>query len=185
MIPIHGTIDTGMEHLVQRAVADARDRRAKAILLDVNTFGGLVDAATNIRDALYGGGVPVYAYVSERAWSAGALVTLSASKIVMAPGSSIGAAEPIPKTVKTVSALRAEFEATAARGHRDPKIAGGMVDATLAVPPYKRAGAILSLTANQAQAAHYADAIATTQEEARNDLGLGRATVVSPDPADP
>ncbi|MBV8600676.1 MAG: ATP-dependent Clp protease proteolytic subunit [Candidatus Eremiobacteraeota bacterium] len=181
VVPIHGTIDTGMEHLVQRAVADARERKAKAIVLDVNTFGGLVDAATNIRDALYASGIPVYAYVSQRAWSAGALVTLSASKIVMAPGSSIGAAEPIPKTVKTVSALRAEFESTAARGHRDPKIAGGMVDATLAVPPYKAAGAILSLTADEAKTAHYADAIAATQEEARADMGLAKATVVSPE----
>ena len=181
VIPIEGTIDTGMEHLVRRAVAEAHERHAKAILLDVNTFGGLVSAATEIRDALYASDVPVYAYVSKRAWSAGALVTLAASKIVMAPGSSIGAAEPIPKSVKTVSALRAEFESTAARGHRDPKLAAGMVDATLAVPPYKKAGAILSLTADQAKDAHFADAIALTQSDARNVLGIGRAAVISPD----
>jgi len=181
VVPIHGTIDSGMEHLVQRAVAEAREDHAAAILLDVNTFGGLVDAATNIRDALYSSPVPVYAYVSERAWSAGALITLSASKIVMAPGSSIGAAEPIPKTPKTVSALRAEFEATAARGHRNPIIAGGMVDANLNVPPYKKPGAILSLTADDALRAHYADNVAITQDDARKDLGLSSATVVSPD----
>lgn len=181
VIPIHGTIDTGMAHLVERAVAEAREDHAKAILLDVNTFGGLVDAATSIRDALYDSPVPVYAYVSERAWSAGALVTLSASKIVMAPGSSIGAAEPIPKTPKTVSALRAEFEATAQRGHRDRNIAGGMVDANLAVPPYKKPGAILSLTADDAVHAHFADGIALTQDAARSELGLGTARVAAPE----
>jgi membrane-bound serine protease (ClpP class) len=181
VVPIHGTIDAGMEHLVERAVGEAREDHAKALLLDVNTFGGLVDAATAIRDTLYNAPMPVYAYVSERAWSAGALVTLAASKIIMAPGSSIGAAEPIPKTPKTVSALRAEFEATAERGRRDPDIAGGMVDANLAVPPYKKPGAILSLTADDAVRAHFADGIATTQEDARRMLGLAGAAVITPD----
>ncbi|MBV8355359.1 MAG: ATP-dependent Clp protease proteolytic subunit, partial [Candidatus Eremiobacteraeota bacterium] len=180
VIPIEGTIDAGMEHLVRRAVAQAHDDRAKAILLDVNTFGGLVDAATNIRDALFASDVPVYAYVSKRAWSAGALVTLSARKIVMAPGSSIGAAEPIPKTPKTVSALRAEFESTAQREGRDPRIAAGMVDASLVVPGYKSAGAILSLTAQEAKGAHFADAVAASEDEAQADLGLRGARLVSP-----
>ncbi|MBV8424591.1 MAG: ATP-dependent Clp protease proteolytic subunit [Candidatus Eremiobacteraeota bacterium] len=180
VVPIHGTIDSGMEHLVQRAVSEAADEHAKAILLDVNTFGGLVDAATNIRYALYASRIPVDAYVSERAWSAGALVTLAAQKIVMAPGSSIGAAEPIPKTPKTVSALRAEFRATAERAHRDPNIAGGMVDANVSVPPYKKPGAILSLTANDAVRAHFADGVALTQGDALGKLGLGSATVITP-----
>ena len=178
VVPIHGTIDTGMAHMVDRAVAQAKADHASAILLDVNTFGGLVDAATEIRDAIYSSSVPVYAYVSERAWSAGALITLSASKIVMAPGSSIGAAEPIPKTPKTVSALRAEFQSIAERGHRNPAIAAGMVDASLAVPPYKKPGQILSLTAEDAVRAHYADAIATTQDQARHDLHLDGKTPV-------
>jgi membrane-bound serine protease (ClpP class) len=181
VIPIHGTIDSGMQHLVERAVATAREDHAKAILLDVNSFGGLVDAATNIRDALYSAQIPVDAYVSERAWSAGALITLAAQKIIMAPGSSIGAAEPIPKTPKTVSALRAEFEASAERAHRNPLIAGGMVDANIAVPPYKKAGAILSLTADDAVRAHYADGIALTQDDARRMLGLANAAVVTPE----
>lgn len=178
VVPIHGTVDAGMAHLVDRAVAEARDDHAKAILLDVNTFGGLVDAATEIRDAVYSSPIPVYAYVSERAWSAGALITLSAQKIIMAPGSSIGAAEPIPKTPKTVSALRAEFEAEAERAHRNPAIAGGMVDATLAVPPYKKPGQILSLTADDAVQAHFADGIAETQDQARHLLHLDGTTPI-------
>ena len=173
VVPIHGTIDEGMAHLVSRAVDEAREQHADAILLDVNTFGGLVSAATEIRDSLYGSGIPVYAYVSQRAWSAGALITLAADKILMAPGSSIGAAEPIPTTAKTVSALRAEFESEAQREHRNPAIAAGMVDASLAVPPYKKAGQILSLTANEAVQAKFADGIAATQVDARRMLHLG------------
>lgn len=179
MVPIHGQIDEGMAHLVERSVAEAQAQHARAIVLDVNTFGGLVSAGTEIRDALLGSHVPVYAYVSQRAWSAGALVTLAAQKIVMAPGSSIGAAEPIPKTIKTVSALRAEFESTASRFHRNTQIAGGMVDATLDVPPYKSSGAILSLTADDARSAHFVDAIAPTRDAAFDGWGLRSARIVN------
>lgn len=177
VIPIHGTIDEGMAHLVGRAVAEAASEHDRAIILDVDTFGGLVDAATQIRDAVLRSDVPVYAYVSGRAWSAGALVTLSAERIAMAPAASIGAAEPIPKTVKTVSALRGEFAATASLRHRDPKIASAMVDATVNIPALKARGAILTLTATQAVQLHFADAIETNQHAALALWHLGDARV--------
>jgi membrane-bound serine protease (ClpP class) len=179
VVPINGTIDDGMAHLVARGVEQARSEHAAAIVLDVNTFGGLVSAGTEIRDALLTSPVPVYAWVGHRAWSAGALVTLAASKIAIAPGASFGAAEPIPKTVKTVSALRAEFASTAQREHRDPQIAAGMVDATLDVPGYKAPGAILTLTATDALRAHYADAVAPTLESALAAFGLAHARTAS------
>ena len=93
----------------------------------------------------------------------------------MAPGASIGAAEPIPKTVKTVSALRAEFSATAARNGRDTRLAGAMVDAAIDTPQYKAPGAILTLTADDAVRAHMADAIAPTLPAALTRFGVGNA----------
>lgn len=161
VIPVEGEIDEGMAHLVGRAVAEAQASGARAIVLDVNTFGGLVSAATEIRDALLQSPVPVDAYV-RRAWSAGALITLSAQRITMAPGASIGAAQPIPKTVKTVSALRAEFESTASRWHRDPRLAAAMVDADVAEPTYKEPGTILTLTADEARGTGYSEATEPT-----------------------
>jgi membrane-bound serine protease (ClpP class) len=177
VIPIHGTIDAGMAHLVGRALAGASSEHDRAVVLDVDTFGGLVDAATQIRDAVLRSDVPVYAYVSGRAWSAGALITLSAERIAMAPAASIGAAEPIPKTVKTVSALRGEFAATATQRHRDPKLAAAMVDATVNVPSLKAPGAILTLTAAQAVQLHFADAIEANQRGALAHWQLGDARV--------
>ena len=162
VIPIHGTIDEGMAHLVQRSIEEANANGARAIVLDIDTFGGLVSAATEIRDAMLNSKVPTYAYVSERAWSAGALVTLSAQHVAMAPGSSIGAAEPIPTTIKTISALRGEFESTALRNHRNPKIAAAMVDPNADAPDYKKHGAILTLNADDAKRAHITDAIELT-----------------------
>ena len=171
VIPIHGTIDEGMAHLVARAVAEAKDSRARAIVLDVNTFGGLVSAGTEIRDALLGSEVPVEAYV-ERAWSAGALVTLAASRIAIAPAGTIGDAQPIPKTDKTVSALRGEFEATAKRFHRDAHLAAAMVDATVDAPAYKEPGKILTLPADKAQQAGFSEATVPTFAAALQRFGL-------------
>ncbi|GAC1443422.1 MAG: hypothetical protein NVSMB59_08000 [Vulcanimicrobiaceae bacterium] len=90
VVAIEGTVDGGMAHLVARAVREAEASHAEALVLDVNTPGGLVSAAFEIRDALLGARVPTLAYVSQRAYSAGALITLAARTIVMAPGSSIG-----------------------------------------------------------------------------------------------
>jgi membrane-bound serine protease (ClpP class) len=174
VIPITGTIDDGMAHMVTRAVGEAKADNARAIVLDVNTFGGLVSSATDIRDALLTSSVPVDAYVT-RAWSAGALVSLSASHIVMAPGASIGAAQPIPKTVKTVSALRSEFESTAARYHRDERLAGAMVDADVAAPDYKAPGTILTLTAERARSAGFSEATVPTFDAALGRFGLAGA----------
>lgn len=174
VVPVHGTIDEGMAHLVERAVAQAKTDGARAIVLDVNTGGGLVGAATEIRDDLLDAGLPVDAYVT-RAWSAGALVTLAADRIAMGPGASIGAAQPIPATAKTISALRAEFAATAERQHRDATLAAAMVDGTVDTPAYKVPGAILTLTADQAHAAKIADAVAPSLPAALASFGLARA----------
>jgi len=166
VVPIEGTVDEGMAHLVERAVTEADDTHAAALVLDVNTPGGLVASAFEIRDAMFSAKVPTVAYVSQRAYSAGALITLSAQKIVMAPGASIGAAEPIPNDPKHVSALRAEFASTAARNHRDPVIAAAMVDKSVDAPAYKKSGAILSLTASEALRARVADAVEPTMAAA-------------------
>jgi membrane-bound serine protease (ClpP class) len=160
IVPIEGTVDDGMAHLVERAVDEADASHAAALVLDVNTPGGLVSSAFDIRDALFRAQVPTVAYVSERAYSAGALITLAAKTIVMAPGASIGAAEPIPNDPKHVAALRAEFAATADRNHRDATLAAAMVDKSIDAPMYKKPGAILALTAGEATRAHIADAVA-------------------------
>jgi membrane-bound serine protease (ClpP class) len=166
VIPITGTVDEGMAHLVQRSVDEANSEDASAVVLDVNSPGGLVAAAFEIRDALLSAHEPVIAYVGERAYSAAALITLSANRIIMAPGASIGAAEPIPATEKEISALRGEFESTAERNHRDPKIAGAMVDKKVDLPDYKRPGAILTLNTDDAVRAHIADGTAPSLDAA-------------------
>lgn len=158
-IPIQGEIEPGLADFVARALATA-ERENGVVLIEINTFGGRVDAATEIKDMLVRAKVPVIAYVSERAWSAGALIALAAPRIAMAPGSSIGAAEPRPMDEKTVSALRAEFESTAESMGRDKKIAAAMVDADVAIEGLVEKGKILTLSAREALDHGYADLVA-------------------------
>jgi membrane-bound serine protease (ClpP class) len=175
VVPIQGTIDEGMAHLVVRAVAQAKTDHARAIVLDVNTFGGLVSAGTEIRDALLASDVPVDAYV-QRAWSAGALVSLAASRIVVEDGGSIGSAQPIPHDPKTVSAVRAEFRSTAMHFHRDPTLAAAMVDTSVDAPAYKPPGGILNLSADQARQAGFSEATVGSLDQALAHFGVANAT---------
>jgi membrane-bound serine protease (ClpP class) len=174
VVPIQGIIDQGMAHLVVRAVAQAKAEHARAIVLNVNTFGGLVTAGAEIRDALLHSDVPVDAYV-ERATSAGALVTLAASHIVMTPSGTIGDAEPIPNDPKHVSFLRGEFEATAQARHRNARLAASMVDKSIDVPEYKTPKTLLNLSANAARATGFSEATVPTFPAALAHFGLAGA----------
>ncbi len=175
VIDVDDTIDAGMAHRVQRAVEQAQTEGATAILVVLKTNGGVVDDANDIRDALASSGLPTIAYVKERAWSAGALIALSCDKIYMAPGSSIGAAEPIPSTPKFISALHAEFVSLAEAHHRNPTIAAAMTDPSVVIPGLKAKGQILSLSPAVALKYHFIDGIADHEIQA-----LALAGIVHP-----
>lgn len=185
VVPITGTVDDGMAHLVERSVDEANRSGARAIVLTVNSPGGLVSSAFRIRDALFSAQEPVDAYVAQRAYSAAALISLSASHIIMAPGASIGAAEPVeaggavPPSDKVVSALRGEFESTAQRNHYSPEIAGAMVDKNASLPEYKRSGMVLTLNTDDAVRAGIAQGTAPTLDSALSQLHLAGAPLVT------
>ncbi|NLO65251.1 MAG: nodulation protein NfeD [Firmicutes bacterium] len=181
VLPIHGEIEPGLAAFVARGITLA-ERNDGIVLLEINTFGGRVDAATEIKDIIVRAEVPVIAYVSERAWSAGALITLAAPQIAMAPGSSIGAAEPRPLEEKSVSALRAEFEATAGRSGRDPRVAAAMVDADVAIDGLVEKGKILTLSAADALSWGFSDVTARNRYEALGHYGYDEFELIHLEP---
>ncbi len=142
--PIEGIIDLGIAPFVQRVLNEATQEGAAVVILEINTFGGRVDGAVLIRDALLNARVRTVAFVNKRAISAGALISLAAEKIVMADGGTIGAATPVqigqpgapaqPVEEKTVSYVRKEFRATAESRRRPPLVAEAMVDADVEIP---------------------------------------------------
>ena len=158
--PIEGIIDLGLAPFVQRVINEATEAGAAAVILEINTFGGRVDAAVLIRDALLTAEVPTVAFINRRAISAGALISLAAERIAMADGGTIGAATPVqvgqpgagaqPVEEKTVSYVRKEFSATAESRKRPPLIAEAMVDADVEIPDVIEKGKLLTLTTDEA-----------------------------------
>jgi len=156
-VPIRGAIEHGVSAFLARGLREAREAGADAVIIEIDTPGGFVDAALKMRDSIMTAGVPTVAFVNTRAWSAGALIAIACEDVGMKMGGSMGAAETRPKEEKYISAMRAEFEATAEMRGRDPKIAGAMVDADVEIPGLIERGKILTLTAKQAKDVGYAD----------------------------
>lgn len=178
LISIKGTIDLGLSSYVQRALEEAILNKAKAVILEVDTFGGRVDAAVQIRDEIINLNIPSVAYIKNRAWSAGALIALSAKYILMDKSASIGAAEPRPADEKTISALRAEFASTAQSRGRPENLAAAMVDKDIEIENVIEKDKILTLNAEQAIKLNIADNIVLNNEEVLNFLNLRDAKIV-------
>jgi membrane-bound serine protease (ClpP class) len=185
--PIEGMIDLGLAPFVDRVLREASEADAAAVVLEINTFGGRVDAAVLIRDALLNAKVPTVAFINKRAISAGALIALATEKIVISQGGTIGAATPVqmgqpgapaqPVEEKTVSYVRKEFRATAEARNRPPLIAEAMVDADVEIPDLIEKGKLLTLTTEEALKHKIADFRADTIEEALKQLELSGAEV--------
>jgi membrane-bound serine protease (ClpP class) len=139
--PITGMVDDGMAVVVERAVKESAG--AAALILEVDTPGGLVDSAIEITKSIMSAPCPTIAYVKGMgAISAGALISYACKDIVMAPGTNIGASAPIMMGVeqasgdvdeKTKSYLRSRYRALAEVNGHDPLLAEAMVDAKIEV----------------------------------------------------
>jgi membrane-bound serine protease (ClpP class) len=190
VVDVDNEINAGMAHRVASAVDEARKNGANALLVRINTDGGSVDDALDITQTIADAGIPTIAFVTGRAWSAGALIALSCDKIVMEPGSSLGAALPItigaagesPVDQRMIAAFRSKMEGLAQAHHRDTRIAAGFVDPEVVIPGLKKKGQILSLNPQQARDHGYADAIEATQDGALAFAGFSgaRLTVLQP-----
>ena len=184
---IEGMIDLGLGPFVERVLRTATEHRAAAVVLEVNTFGGRVDAAVVIRDHLLRSPLLTVAFVNKRAISAGALITLAAEKIVMARGATIGAAAPVemgqpsegskPAGEKTVSYVRKEFRATADARKRPGEIAEAMVDPDVEIEGVIEKGKLVTLTTAEALRHRVADFEADDLPALLAQLGLANAEV--------
>ncbi len=177
LIPLHGNVDPGMATFLTRALNDAREGGAELVIVEIDTFGGLVDSGIKIRDLLVNYELPVVAFINHRAWSAGALIALGADEIYMIEGSSIGAAETRPLEEKLISALRSEFAATAERRGRDPDIARAMVDADIEIEGVSERGKLLSLSAGEADDLGFIEGRVTGLTELIEQIGYTRADI--------
>jgi membrane-bound serine protease (ClpP class) len=181
-VPVTGVIELGLAPFIERSLEEARDAGASAVVLDIDTPGGRVDAAERIADAISDSEVPVYAYVNRRAFSAGALISLATQGIYMRPGSVIGAATPVTgegerAPEKIVSAMRSTMRALAEARSLDPNVAEAMVDEQIAVEGVSEAGQLLTLTTEEAVRLGYAQEV-ENWDALMADLGTSSSPVV-------
>ena len=157
-------LDRDIDKSAQRIVVEGLDRASKAhadyILLDLDTYGGAVDAADSIRSAILRCETPVLAYVNMQAASAGALISIACDSVYMKTGSSIGAATVVDQSGNVMpdkyqSFMRGMMRSTAQATGRDPKIAESMVDTAN----------VLSLTPQEAIKVGYCDGIYESELE--------------------
>ena len=180
-VPVTGVVEMGLAPFIERAIREAEGAGVSVVVLDIDTPGGRVDSAERIADAISDSGVPVYAFVNRRAFSAGALIALATRGIYMRPGSVLGAVTPVDGSgtkapEKIVSAMRSEMRALAEAQGLDPAIAEAMVDESLAVPNVVDAGRLLTLTTEEAVRIGYASETENFSS-LLDDLGVAGAEV--------
>ncbi len=186
-VDITGTVENGLAPYVARSLNEAAEAGAAAAYLNIDTPGGRIDAAERISDAVRGAPIPVYAFVNPRAFSAGALIAISANAVYMRPGAVMGAATPVDgqgtrASEKMVSAMRAEFRAVAEQRGLDPRVAEAMVDERIEIPGLTPAGELLTLTTAEALKAGYAKAQVADEAALLREVGLEGARVVVTEP---
>jgi len=98
LIKIDGSINPASADFIEESLGDAAARGAKALVIELDTPGGLLTSTQRIVKDLLGAPLPVIVYVAPSgagAASAGTFVTEAANISAMAPGTTIGAAHPV------------------------------------------------------------------------------------------
>ncbi|HEX6425214.1 MAG TPA: NfeD family protein [Acidimicrobiales bacterium] len=189
VVEVSGTIDLGLAPYLERVLGDADDAGASAVLVEIDTPGGRLDAVLQMRDTLLDSPVRTLALVDPTAFSAGALVALASEEIHMTPGAVMGAATPVEGGTgevadeKTVSAVRSTFAATAEERGRDPQVAEAMVDPDVEIEGLVERGDLLTLTASQAMEVGYADSLVADRGALLADLGLADRELIETGPS--
>jgi membrane-bound serine protease (ClpP class) len=189
VVPIKGTIETGLAAFVVRVMEEAADTHADAVVFEIDTPGGALDAALTIRDALLYSEVKTIAFINPRAISAGALISLATDHIVMVEGGTIGAATAVDlqgnkASEKVLSYFRNEMKATAEKTGRNPDLAEAMVDEDVEIADLAPKGKLLTLTTEEALKEGIAEfkVVAETatekMEEMLGHFNLGDSTLI-------
>ena len=100
VVPLRGEVAPALLAFLRRAVKTAETSEASAIVFDMNTYGGRLDTAADIVNALNQTKIPTYTFINTNAGSAGAIIAIATQHVFMAPVSAIGAAAPFFLPVK-------------------------------------------------------------------------------------
>jgi membrane-bound serine protease (ClpP class) len=167
-VVVNDTIQPISQEYIARAIDEAHRRNAQAVLIEMNTPGGLVSSTREIIEKISSSPVPVIVYVTPtggHAGSAGIFILESADIAAMAPGTAAGAAHPVtligPVQVKPDDEMNRKIENDAAALMRSvaSKRGRNVESAESAVRESK------SFTEQEALAGHLIDYVASSPED--------------------
>lgn len=173
VMEIRDEIDPRMLRQVKLALDHAEKIKADYVIVDMDTYGGVLTDAKEIVDLVMDFKKPIWVFINSDAASAGALISIACDSIYMSKGASIGAATVVEgdgqqAPDKYQSYMRSIMRSTAEANHRDPRIAEGMVDDRIVIDSIKQAGKVITFTTSEAIRYGYCEAQVETIEEILN-----------------
>lgn len=185
---VHEEVERGLYAFLNRAIQEAEEQKVDALILNIHSPGGLVDAALDIGKLLEEADVRLIAFVNTNALSAAAFIALHADEIYMTKNATMGAAQVIDSSgkaagVKAESAWTGSMKAIAEAKNRNPIYAQAMADPNLELSKYRApVGKLLTLTADEAVEVKYAKGIANSVDEVLQLAGLENAQITNMEP---
>lgn len=164
-------------HHTKKAFQEAEALHADIVLINMNTYGGMLDAADSIRTIILDSKIPVYVFIDKNAASAGALISIACDSIYMAPGASIGAATVVNQKGEVLpdkyqSYMRSIMRSTAEVNGRNPDIAQSMVDPSIYVEGVSDSGKVLTFTPSEAIKNGFCEAEVSSIKELLHHAGI-------------
>lgn len=178
VVPIKGEINRATNYFVKNTIEELEHKGAKAIIFEIDTYGGLIDQAQQIKDSIISTDIPTISFVNNNAQSAGVLITIASERVVMAKNATIGSAETIPNTEKALSMWRAILRDTAQYRGRNSDIIEAMADKDIEIEGIKEKGKLINLTSNEAVKYGIADLIANDYESILEHFNIKGSEIV-------
>ena len=180
---LEGEISQHMVSYLERVHQEAAAAGADVVLLELDTYGGYVDAAVSLKQIIIDSDIPTYCYINDKAISAGSLIALSCDKIAMKAGGSMGAAEPRAGNEKAdekvVSFWTAQLTGAAESLGRNTQLAAAMSDSRIVIDGLCNSGQLLTLTSAQAVEHGMADYLVNSNTEVLNVFEISAANLIT------
>ncbi len=170
VMEIKDVIDPRMTRYVELALNHAKKTEAEIVIIEMDTYGGILTDAKDIVDKLMALQKPLWVFINADAASAGALISIACDSIYMAPGASIGAATVVDGSGerapdKYQSYMRSIMRSTAEENNRNPVIAEGMVDESVELDSVKKVGQVITFSTSEAIRNGYCEGKVSSIEE--------------------
>ncbi|MCK5103964.1 MAG: nodulation protein NfeD, partial [Cyclobacteriaceae bacterium] len=183
LMKIDSEIDPRTNRYSELALDYAKEIEADLVILELDTYGGAVNDADDIRTRMLEFDKPIWVFINRDAASAGALISIACDSIYMASGASIGAATVVMATGEAApdkyqSYMRSIMRSTAEANGRNPKIAEAMVDQEIEIDSITEAGNVLTFSTSEAIKHNFCEAEVKSVEEILERNGIEKYEII-------